>query len=392
MLPISFSPKRPKGRHRILQSAPCSPLMSLVFPPAPSLSFSDSNLSLPSYPLSGASCHCGHSSHSCETCQDSHLCCKCRNVPFHNGDNLNIKFLAPTPILNPSPVTASCHCGHPANYRCRACTIAQGCCLCYLSLDHNCELLNDTFLHWHSGARAKRLRGGMRTPEEPTRSPAPSPPSPARQALHKLATRPLTPPPVECPCGHVPNNDCISCQTHERCCQCSYRPHYTPPYNPDCPVCLHTMSKCLTCSDMKQCHECLLRLTMPNPGPSTHLLKPNQPDPASIGRAPSMPLDIPPPPSNRCHHCKHEMATCTRCAVNRMCCQCNPAAMKTEQDDVRINHNDKLTVDNRPSLRQSPPPLPESKPRPIAHRRRHHPSLCPPLRRRLCLSPRFPPS
>ena len=168
MLPISFSPKRPKGRHRSLQSAPCSPLVLPISLPGRNLSLVDSNLFLPSCTAPGASCHCGHSSHSCEACQGSLPCCKCRTMPFHNCDNLNIKFLAPIPIVNPTPSTANCHCGHPTCSQCRACAIAQQCCLCYLSPDHDCELINDTFLHWHSGIPAKRLRGGMRTPEEPT--------------------------------------------------------------------------------------------------------------------------------------------------------------------------------------------------------------------------------
>ena len=294
-------------------------------------------------------------------------------MPFHHCDDINIKLISPIPVSNPTPHTANCHCGHPINSFCRACALAHQCCICYLSPDHNCELVNNTFLHWHSNTPANRLRGGVQTPEEPTRSLAPSPSSPIRKALHKLATRPLTPPPIECPCGHAPS-DCIHCQTHERCCQCSYRPHYTQPYNPDCSVCSHLMSKCLTCADMKQCHQCLLRLTMPGSGSSTHLLKPNQPDPHYIGRAPSMSVDVPPPPSNPCHHCKHEMSTCTRCAINGMCCYCNPAAMKTEQDNtsvhhvVKTEHNDKLTVNDRLTPQRSP--LPEVKPRPTAHRQR----------------------
>ena len=166
MLPISFSPKHPKGRHRILQSAPCSPLLLPVSPPAPSHSLVDSNLSLPLCAVPGASCHCGHSSHSCNACQDSHFCCKCRKMPFHNCDNLNIKFLTPIPVSNPTPSMASCHCGHPVNSYCCACAIALQCCICYLSPDHNCKSINDTFLCWHSGVLANCLCGGMHTPEE----------------------------------------------------------------------------------------------------------------------------------------------------------------------------------------------------------------------------------
>ena len=197
-------------------------------------------------------------------------CCKCRKMPFHACDNLNIKLISPIPVSNPSPSTANCHCRHPVNSYCRACSLAQQCCICYLSPNHNCKLMNNVFLHWHSNsisALAKWLCGGMWTPEESTPSPAPSPPLPVRQALHKLTTRPLTPPPAVClaPCVHA-SPECIHCQTNECCCKCGYWPHYAPSYNPDCSVCFHAMSKCLTCVDIRQCHECLLRLTMANPG------------------------------------------------------------------------------------------------------------------------------
>ena len=88
-----------------------------------------------------------------------------------------------------------------------------------------------------------------------------------------------------------------------------------------------------------------------------------------------MSVDIPPPPSNPCHHCKHEMLTCARCVANRMCCHCNPTAMKTELDDtagsliIKTEHNDKLTIDSHPSLCHSP--LPETAPRPNTHRHHH---------------------
>ena len=328
--------------------------------------------------MPGSSCHCGHSSHSCATCQDLTSCCKCHKMPFHHCDDLNIKLISPIPVSNPSPSTANCHCRHPVSSYCRACSLAQQCCICYLSPNHNCDLMNNVFLHWHSDTLAKRLRGGMQTPEESTHSPAPSLPSPIRQALHKLATHPLTPPPAVCPapCEHA-SPECIHCQTNEHCCKCRYRPYYALPYNPDCSICFHAMSKCLTCVDKRQCHECLLCLTMANPIPSTYLLRPHQPDPDYIGRAPSMSVDIPPPPSNLCHHCKHEMSTCVRCVINRMCCRCNPAAMKTELDNtpagqpiVKTEYNDKLTVDSCPSTRRSP--LPETAPRPSAHHRCCH--------------------
>jgi hypothetical protein len=179
-------------------------------------------------------------------------------------------------------------------------------------------------------------------------------------------------PPVTCPlpCGHA-SLVCPHCCTNEKCCKCGYKPHYYKSYNPNCSVCEHPMSKCLTCSDMLQCHACLLRLTMTNKDQATPLPA-NLPDPSLIGRFPSLPADIPPLPIRTCHHCKHDMTSCHKCHAHSMCCNCStssePAAMKTEPDDTIGN---KLianaSIKSQSPFERTPLPQKDRSPIPLHH-------------------------